>query len=73
MRGLAFGKQFVICSHQFVSKMNHRITHIFQMGAHNDFVVIPRRSLVAAARVDYRDEASVIAFHVAIGEAQAGA
>src|SRR5947208_408394 len=40
------------------------------MRAHDDFVVISRRSLVAAASIHDRNKASIVLFHVAIGKAQ---
>jgi hypothetical protein len=38
--------------------------------AHNDFIVIPRRGLVSATRVNNRNKTLVLPFHLAIRESQ---
>src|SRR5436309_294663 len=40
------------------------------MRTHDDFVVISCRSLVAAASIHHCNEASIVLFHVAIGETE---
>src|SRR3984893_19500023 len=40
------------------------------MSAHDDFIVITRRSLVAAARIDHGDAAAIFCLHVAVGKTE---
>src|ERR1700732_2292104 len=46
--------------------MHHRLASVFQMGLHDNFIVIAGWSFVAAARVDHRNKQTVAAFHIAI-------
>src|SRR6267378_1935810 len=50
--------------------MDHGLADILEIRSHNEFFVIPRRGLVAAAGVHYGDEASVIPLQVAISKSQ---
>src|SRR5450631_58583 len=71
VRGLAFGQQLAgFRVSQFVSEVNHFLPDVFQVRAHDDLVIIVYGSLVAAAGIDYSDEAVVFALHIFIAEAE---
>src|SRR5437879_1214346 len=50
--------------------MNYRFSNVLEPCAHNDLVIVTGRSLVPAARVDHRNEAVVVLFHVLVRETQ---
>src|SRR5258708_27008989 len=50
--------------------MHQRLAHILELGADNHFVVITRRSLVPAARINHGDTAAVLQFHVLVGKSK---
>src|ERR1700688_1202983 len=71
VRGLAFGQQRSrFRASQFIAETNHFLPHMFQPRPHNDLVIIMYRGLVAALRIDDRDEAIVFALHIFIAEAK---
>src|SRR5450631_3877974 len=68
---LAFGQQLAgFRVSQFVSEVNHFLPDVFQVRAHDDLVIIVYGSPVAAAGIDYSDEAVVFALHIFIAEAE---
>src|SRR6266404_179421 len=71
MRGLAFGQHLGrLRAAQFVSESDHFLPHLFQIRAHNDLVIIVYGSPVAAAGIDYSNEAVVFELHIFIAEAK---
>src|SRR6185436_1203015 len=70
VRGFAFRQERAICPQQFVTEMHHRLADIFQMRANDNLIIVTGRQFVAAAGIDYGNEASVMLFHVAIRKPQ---
>ncbi len=71
MRGLAFRHQLAGLNFpQLISEVKNLLAHMFQIGPHNDLVIIVHRRLIAAAGIGDRYAAVVVPFHIFITEAE---
>src|ERR1700680_538878 len=67
VRGVALSQQgSVIGSRQLILKLNQGLANVLQMRAYNNFIVVARRSLIAATGIDDGDAATIFCLHVAI-------